>query len=165
MEINKELQQKVEVDSALIEDIVLDIVDKQTKELDAYVRKIQSVLETESEDLDLDELHRILIRLCSFSYFISSKQELLGIRQDISEAVRAERYNSVYMNLSVGTIAKKTAEAEEAVKEEAMIALIYSRSYKILKGKYDSTVRLCDAVKKIISSRIQTMQLTGRSDV
>lgn len=159
MDINKEIQQKVEADAQVIESIVVDIVEAQTKELDEYVRNIKKVLEMDSDDLTMDELNRIMIRLCSYAYFIVSKQELMGIRQDISEAIRAERYNEAYMNLTVGTVAKKTAEAESAVKEEVVIALIYSRAYKIMKGKYDSVNRLIDAVKKIVSSKIQAMQL------
>lgn len=164
MEINQEIQQKVEVDSQVIERIVIDVVEAQTKELDEYVQNIKKVLEMDSDDLTTDELNRIMIRLCSYAYFVASKQELMGIRQDISEAIRAERYNEAYMNLTVGTVAKKTAEAESAVKEEFIIALIYSRAYKIMKGKYDSVNRLIDAVKKILTSKIQTMQLIGKSD-
>ena len=160
MEINRDLQNKVENDSSMIENIVIDIVDSKTKELDNYVLKIKRVIE--NEDLTIEDLQRIMIRLCSYAYFISSAQELMGIRQDISEAIRIERYNNVYVNLTVGTVAKKTAEASEAVKEEAVIALIYSRVYKILKGKYDVTNRMIDAVKKIISAKIQSMQIGVR---
>lgn len=159
MNINKELQDKVEADSNVIESIVIDIVEKQTKEIDDYINKIRYVLEKEADDLTLEDLNRIMIRLCTYAYFLTSKQELIGIRQDISEAIRAEKYNDAYINMSVGTVAKKTATANEAVKEEALIALIYSRSYKILKGKYEVTNRMIDAIKKIISARIQTMQL------
>ena len=159
MTINKELKNKVEEDSVVIEGIVIDIVAKQTQEIDDYILKIKRVLEEDSEDLTLDDLNRIMIRLCSYAYFLTSKQELMGIRQDISEAIKAERYNTAYMNINVGTVAKKTAEANEAVKEEAVIALIYSRVYKILKGKYESTNRMIDAVKKVVSARLQTMQL------
>lgn len=165
MNINKELQDKVESDSSVIDSIVVDIVDKQTKELDDYINKIRHVLERDADNLTLEDLNRIMIRLCTYSYFLISKQELIGVRQDISEAIRAERYNDAYINLSVGTVAKKTATANEAVKEEAVIALIYNRAYKILKGKFDSTVRMVDAVKKIISARIQVMQLTQVADV
>ena len=159
MEVSKEIQQKVEADAQVIENIVIDIVEKQTKELDEYVRNIKRVLEADYDDLTMDELNRIMIKLCSYAYFIVSKQELMGIRQDISEAVRAERYNEAYMKISAGTVAKKTAEAESSVKEETVISLIYNRAYKIMKGKYDSVNRLVDAVKKIVSSRIQSMQL------
>lgn len=160
MEINRDLQNKVENDSSMIENIVIDIVDSKTKELDNYVLKIKRVIE--NEDLTIEDLQRIMIRLCSYAYFVSSAQELMGIRQDISEAIRIERYNNVYVNLTVGTVAKKTAEASEAVKEEAVIALIYNRVYKILKGKYDVTNRMIDAVKKIISAKIQSMQIGVR---
>lgn len=157
--VSEALQQKVEQDSQIVEEIVVEIVEAQTKELDEYVQNIKSVLEMDSDDLTMDELNRIMIRLCSYAYFVVTKQELMGIRQDISEAVRAERYNEAYMNISVGTIAKKTAEAESSVKEEAVIALIYSRAYKIMKGKYESVNRLIDVVKKIVSSRQQQMAL------
>lgn len=160
MEINRDLQNKVENDSNMIENIVIDIVDSKTKELDNYILKIKQIIEY--EDLTIEDLQRIMIRLCSYAYFVSSAQELMGIRQDISEALRIERYNNVYVNLTVGTVAKKTAEASEAVKEEAVIALIYNRVYKILKGKYDVTNRMIDAVKKIISAKIQSMQIGVR---
>ncbi len=160
MEINRDLQNKVENDSNMIENIVTDIVDSKTKELDNYILRIKQVIEY--EDLTIEDLQRIMIRLCSYAYFVSSAQELMGIRQDISEALRIERYNNVYVNLTVGTVAKKTAEASEAVKEEAVIALIYNRVYKILKGKYDVTNRMIDAVKKIISAKIQSMQIGVR---
>ena len=157
MRVNKELQDKVEQDSYVIGNIVIDIVTNKTKELDNYITKVKKVIE--EDDLTLDDLQRIMIRLCSYAYFITSEQELMGIRQDISEAIREERYNNVYVNLTVGTVAKKTAEASEAVKEETVVALIYNRAYKILKGKYEVTNRMIDAIKKIISARIQTLQL------
>ena len=100
-----------------------------------------------------------MIRLCSYAYFLTSKQELIGIRQDISKAIKSEKYNDEYMGLTVGTVAKKVAQAESAIKEEAVIALIYDRAYKILKGKNDSVNRMIDAVKKIISARIQLLQI------
>lgn len=159
MRVNKELMGRVENNSIEIENIVLNIVNKYTNTLDDYVTNIKNVLEADSDSITMDDLNKILIRLCSYAYFISSKQELMGIRQDIADAVKAEKYNETYMNVSVGTIAKKTAEATEAVKEEATIALIYNRAYKILKNKYDSVNRLIDSVKKIVSSRMALAQL------
>lgn len=165
MTLNRDIQNVVEKNSLELEVIVHKIVDKYTLELDEYMNKIRTVLEADSEELTLDDLQRIMIRLCSYSYFISSKQELVGIRQDISEAIKSEKFNDAYMNITSGTIAKKTAEANAMVKEEALVALVYTRAYKILKGKMDSTNRTVDAVKKIITARLQTMQLTGMAGV
>ena len=158
MKINKEIQERVEQNSFAVEEMVNQIVDKYTSELDRYVNKIKNVLES-GEELELNDLNQIMIRLCSYAYFLSSKQELIGIRKDISESIKDEKYNQVYMNLSVGTVANKTAKAEEESKEEAIVGLIYDRAYKIMKNKYDSTVRLVDATKKIISSRISVAEL------
>lgn len=158
MKINREIQERVEQNSFAVEEMVNQIVDKYTSELDKYVNKIKAVLES-GEELELNDLNQIMIRLCSYAYFLSSKQELIGIRKDISESIKDEKYNQVYMNLSVGTVANKTAKAEEESKEEAIVGLIYDRAYKIMKNKYDSTVRLVDATKKIISSRISVAEL------
>lgn len=159
---NETIQQNVENNSLYIENIVMSIADKYTKELDNYMRKIKVVLEADSDELTDEDLNRIMINLCSYAYFMCDKQELVGIRQDISEALRNEKYNNAYMG-SVGTVASKTAQAENTVKEEDVISLIYSRAYKILKSKYDSVNRYIDAVKKIISHRIQAMSLGAKS--
>ena len=64
---------------------------------------------------------------------------------------------------STGTVEFKKNQAESLVKEEDVVSLIYSRSYKMLKGKMDNTIRMSDAIKKIISNRIKVMELSLKS--
>lgn len=160
--MNKQLQDHVEAHSKIIEEMVTEIVSKYADDLDKYIYNIERVLNNPDEEIDDNDLNRIMIRLSTYAYFVGSKSELAAIRKDVSEMVRNEKYNNFFMNIS-GTVANKTAEATSQIHEEAVIAIIYDRVYKILKIKYDSTVRLIDTVKKIISMRIQQMQLGTRN--
>ena len=160
--MNKQLQDHVEAHSKIIEEMVTEIVSKYADDLDKYIYNIERVLNNPDEEIDDNDLNRIMIRLSTYAYFVGGKSELAAIRKDVSEMVRDEKYNNFFMNIS-GTVANKTAEATSQIHEEAVIATIYDRAYKILKIKYDSTVRLIDTVKKIISMRIQQMQLGTRN--
>lgn len=145
------------MDSKTIETIVKQIVDKEIGFIDEYINDIKKALD--EEDLSIEELNRILIRLCTFSYHISERQEMLGVRSDIADMLHKEVYNNNFLD-SVGTIAKKQSLAEESAKEEAVVSIIYNKAYKILKNKRDSIDKYSDAVKKIIHSKITEL---GRS--
>lgn len=158
MTIKKELQKQVEEDSAIIERIVQSIVSSYTRELDDYVDKIKTVLDDDTDGLTEHDLNQIMIKLCSYMYFIGSKQELLGIRADISSAIRDEKYNLAFMD-ATGTVASKESQAVNATREEYLIKIIYDRAYKIMKNKYSSIDKWIDAIKKIITQRVKFAEL------
>lgn len=162
MTIKKELQKQVEEDSAIIERIVQSIVSSYTRELDDYVDKIKTVLDDDTDGLTEHDLNQIMIKLCSYMYFIGSKQELLGIRADISSAIRDEKYNLAFMD-ATGTVASKESQAVNATREEYLIKIIYDRAYKIMKNKYSSIDKWIDAIKKIITQRVKFAELGVRT--
>lgn len=151
------IKEKVEEDSKPIEDIIKKIVDREIGFINEYIDNIKQALE--EGELSIDELNRILIRLCTFSFHIAERQEMLGVRSDIAEMLHKEVYNNNFLD-SVGTIAKKQSLAEEMAKEEAVVSLVYNKCYKILKQKRDSIDRFADAVKKVIHSKVTEL---GRS--
>lgn len=163
MKLNEAIKTQVESDSLVLEQIVNDIVSSYTKELDDYVDKIKAVLDDNTDELTEQDLNQIMIKLCSYMYFVSSKQELLGIKSDIAEALRDERYNTAFMN-ATGTVASKESQALSAIKEEEVIKIVYERAYKILKNKYNAIDKWIDAIKKILTMRIQLMNLGVKSN-
>lgn len=163
MKLNETIKSQVESDSLVLEQIVNDIVSSYTKELDDYVDKIKAVLDDNTDELTEQDLNQIMIKLCSYMYFISSKQELLGIKADIAEALRDEKYNTAFMN-ATGTVASKESQALSAIKEEDVIKIVYERAYKILKNKYNAIDKWIDAIKKILTMRIQLMNLGVKSN-
>ena len=158
MVVNEVTKATIEADSQILENIVNDIVNSYTKELDEYVNKIKSVLDDDTDGLTEHDLNQIMIKLCSYMYFIGSKQELLGIRADISDALRDEKYNLAFMS-ATGTVASKESQALNAIKEEEVIKVIYDRAYKIMKNKYAAVDKWIDAIKKILSMRIKLLEI------
>ena len=130
--------------------------------MDEYIEHIRKVLDAGTDDLSIEDLNRILIKITTYSYFLGTKQEYLGIRHDIADMIHMEKFNMSYIDATSGTVANKTAKAEEASKEEKTITIVFDRAYKILKMKNDAAIRMIDSIKKIVSSRLQEMQLAGR---
>lgn len=130
--------------------------------MDEYIEHIKKVLDTGVDDLSIEDLNRILIKITTYSYFLGTRQEYLGIRHDIADMVHMEKYNMTYIDTTSGTVANKTAKAEEASKDEKVISIVYDRAYKILKLKNDAAIRMIDSIKKIVSSRLTEMQLAQR---
>ena len=153
--MNTKLLEKVGEDSKSIEDIIKKIVDKEIGFINEYVDDINKALD--EDDLTVEQLNRILIRLCSFSYYIAERQEMLGVRSDIADMLHKEVYNNNFLD-SVGTIAKKQSLAEEMAKEEAVVSIVYNKAYKILKNRRDSIDKYSDAVKKVIQSKITELR-------
>lgn len=146
----------VDTESRPIENIISDIVSGETGKIDEYVDNIKKALD--EDDLSINELNRILIKLCSFSYYLAERQEMVGVRGDIAEAIHSEKYNNALLDAQ-GTVARKQSIAEEQSKEEQVISTIYNKAYKILKGKRDSIDKFSDAIKKIVTSKVKEMEL------
>lgn len=157
---NKDKQYMIEQDAKSIDAMVNQIVENSTKEIDEYIENIKRELDV--ADLSISELNRILIKLSMYYYYLAREQEMVGIRQDIAAIYEKEKYNLHFMG-AVGTVASKTSQAEEKTKEERVIALVWEKSYKILKNKYTSLGVFVDAVKKIITTKIKELELTARS--
>lgn len=151
MKVDNNILDKIERDSKYIENIVREISNKEIGFIDDYIEKIKISLD--EEDLSINELNTILIRLCSFYYFLVDKQESASIKGDIASMVRDEKYNSSFLE-SQGTIAKKQALAESNSMEENIVSKIYNSVYKTLKYKRESVSTLIDAIKKVISSKV-----------
>lgn len=153
---NKDKQYMIEQDAKSIDAMVNQIVENSTKEIDEYIENIKRELDI--ADLSISELNLILMKLCSYYYYLAREQEMVGVRQDIATIYEKEKYNLHFMG-AVGTVASKTSQAEEKTKEERVIALVWEKSYKILKNKSAAINSYIDSIKKIITGKIKEMEL------
>ena len=159
---NIEKAKIVENESLNIDALVNKILENEVKELDAYMNNLKRELNL--SDLSISELNLVLMKLCSYSYYLSTRQELIGVRQDIAAIYEKEKYNKSFNDLQ-GTVASKTSRAEELTQEEAIISLVWEKAYKAIKLRIDSLNRYIDAVKKITSTKIAEMQLTQKAGI
>lgn len=165
MNVNNTIVEHVEKDSSSLDSIIDKVVSESTGALEAYVDNIRKFLENGTEEVSLDDLNNMALRVASYLFFLSSHVEKVGLRSSIANIIRDEKYNKCYISIEKGTIADKQAQALEEVKEEELVNIIFDRAYKILKNRYSSAERLNDTLRKIISSKISEMELTRKVDV
>lgn len=151
---------RVEDNSRQIDEIVEGIINPYVKDLDRYVGFVRDCLaevETRPSDVELEDW---CMNLSTFIYFASGMCENLGIRDDIAKAVYKEVYNSSRSSIEKGTVADKDAQAALYSQQEAVISSAYTRAYKMVKSKVESAQELLSSCKKVLSHRMQEMELT-----
>ena len=156
----KQIKLHVEDNADRINEIVTDIINPYTMELDRYVGFIHEILKDAENPPTVVELEDFCLNLSTDIYFASGMQEQLGIRDDIAKAVYKEVYNTVRDTHAKGTIADKNALAELASQQEYLVNVCYARAYKTVKAKIEAAQELLASCKKIISRRIAELELT-----
>lgn len=151
---------RVEINSETIDNIVDDVVSKHCKPLDDYVKQIDDILKQGIEISD-EELDDFALNLPALIYFACDAQESLGIKEDVSRAIRNEIYNKA-RDKAEGTVADKDSIATLASQEEDLIVLIYQRSYKKIKCRIDAAYEMLNSVKKVMTRRIASYGITEK---
>ena len=155
------LQDRINNNSKLINDLTNKLVADYCKQLDEYVRFIQSILQDNQHPPTAEEFDDFIMNLPVLLYFCGEAQENLGIKQDVAKAVKQEKYNEIYKELQKGTISDKTSKAELAVQSEEVTRIIYSRAYSIVKAKLEAAYELLSSIKKVITRRISEQSLAN----
>lgn len=157
------LQERINNNSKLINDLTNKLVADYCKQLDDYVRFIQSILQDDKHPPTAQELDDFVMQLPVLLYFCGEAQENLGIKTDVAKAVKQEKYNEIYATIK-GTIADKTSASELQVQSETVAHIIYDRAYKIVKEKMNAAYELLSSVKKVISRRMNENTLANIDD-
>lgn len=155
-----DIQSDVEQNAEALDDIVFDIINPYCKDLDNYVKFIKDCLKDGENPPTTDELDDFCLNLSTYIYFAGGLCEQLGIRDDIAKAVYKEMYHSARAGQDKGTVADKDSLAELASQEEYIVSAAYTRAYKMMKAKVENAQELLSSAKKILSHRMQEMELT-----
>lgn len=158
--ISDKLLEKVESNSVKIEDVIKSITDEYSKELDDYVDFVKSVLSDDEKPPTDTELEDFCLNLSTMIYYTSVGCEMLGVRDDIAKSAYKEAYNIARDSIDKGTVADKNTQAELQASQERIVAIIYEKSYKILKAKTESANELLASTKKVLSSRVSANELS-----
>lgn len=156
---------KVEDNSMLIDKVVHDIINPYSKDLDAYVKFIRDCLMDGNHPPTNGELEDFCMNLATLIYFAGGMCEQLGIRDDISRALYKEAYNVARDSATHGTVADKNTEAELQSQHEQLTSICYTRAYKAMKAKVDAAQELLSSCKKVLSHRMQEIELTHLQNV
>ena len=156
----QQLQESVEADFSQLNDIILSIIKPFCEDLDEYVGFIKAILKDGEKSATNSELEDFCMNLSTYIYFAGGMCEQLGIKDDISKAIWKEVYNSKRQQADKGTIADKNSFAELASQQEFLTNVCYNRAYKIMKAKVENAQELLQSCKKVLSHRMQEMELT-----
>lgn len=150
----------VERNSGTINSLVEDIIRPYCKDLDNYVNFIGTCLRDGNNPPTNAELEDFCLNLSTYIYFAGGMCEQLGIRDDISKAVYKECYNTARASQDKGTVADKDSLAELYSQQEQITNICYNRAYKTMKAKVENAQELLSSCKKVLSHRMQEMELT-----
>ena len=147
-EIDKDsMNEVIDVSESNVEyftDIADKLLESYVSDLDILMKDLyRDCIKREASDM---ELERYLLELNNMLYFLSSKIEVVGIKDDLSKMASKEAYNAAYLRNRLKdseqrnktTVAELSALAEDASKYETVLNSLYSRVYKQLKAKYES---------------------------
>ena len=165
--MNTELENvknSVENNSSQIQEIVEGIIKPYCKDLDNYVDFIKSILADGENPPTSQELDDFCMNLSVYIYYASGMQEQLGIKDDIARAIYKEMYHSSRDSIDKGTVADKDSLAELASQQEYLVSVCYKRAYNIIKAKVSAAQEMLASVKKVISRRMQEVEITHIGD-
>lgn len=158
----KEIGKKKEEVSATtiqVNEMVDEIVKHYCEGTDELMAKIKDILFAENDnELSNAELDSIVLKIPVLVYFASAGQEYVGLQEDVAKFARQLEF-SKHFNQAAGTVADKTNYAETKANEEEVVRVVYSRAYKIIRGKMEMALELLQSAKKVISRRMGETQI------
>lgn len=161
--VQHELLDKVERNSTELDNIINEIIERYSGELDEYMQFVMGIVRNDEQPPTDAELDDFALRLSSLIYFTSVGAEQMGIRDDLSHSIYKEAYNTARALQKTGTVADKNTQAEIDATAERVVNIVYNKSYRILKAKVDSAQEVLSTVKKIISRRMSEYELSRMS--
>jgi len=161
-----EVVQTTETNEQYFTGISDKLVTEYTADLDGLMRDLyQDAIQKDASD---KELEKYLLELNNMLYFLGSKLETVGVKDDLSKLAAKESYNEAYLSNRMKdaehrnktTVAELTALAEDASKYETVLNSLYARVYKQIKFKMDAGYDMVNSLRKIISKRMQDQSLS-----
>lgn len=143
-----------------IDEIIRNIVDSKTAEVTDVIHKIRTWLKDETTELSDIEIDDILLQLPILLYDAMEEQEIVGMNLDLANQIYKEAQSQAY-NMARGTIADKNATADLKTRSQQLEKIIFDRSYKIIKQKFEMAIETLNSVKKVQASRQQKNNLVG----
>lgn len=146
-----------------MEDVIRSIVESKTKDISIIIHKIQMLLKDNTQELTDAEIDDILLQLPIVLYDSMEEQEIVGMQSDMANQVYKQAQSEAY-KMARGTISDKNAAADIQTRQEQLEKILFDRSYKIIKQKFEMALETLNAVKKVQSSRQQRYDLSKFSN-
>ena len=152
---------KVENTSKNIQEMVDEILGDSLKELDDYIALVRKIFIESPEIIDGD-LDKILLSIPTYTYYVLEIAQRLEMRKGISKEHASFAKNEAMLN-ATGTVADKTAKAENQTAEDRLVQIAYNTASALVKSKLDGAMAILDSAKKVQARKLAEMRLTGQA--
>lgn len=153
---------RVESLTAVVREMVKEIVDEACSDLDKYMSQIDEILCDKDNPVSDDELEDFTLNLPSLLYLVSSRREELKVKEDVAKAVYKDVYNRV-REKAQGTVADKDTAADLAAQSEAITVIVLQRAGSSIKTREDAAWEMLNSVKKVLTRRTVEIELTRQT--
>lgn len=162
----KDALQDVDNTYLIYEDITNKIIEEYVGDLDELMDDFNE--DAVKGDADDKTLEKYLFELGNKLYFLSSKLEQVGIKDDLSKMIYKEEYNFHYLanrekdseRKNKLTVSELTAIAETNSKQQQIVNNLYSRVYSQIKMRMTAGYDMVNSIRKIITRRMQDQNLS-----
>lgn len=154
--------ERVESLTAVVRDMVKNIVDEACKGLDEYMAQIDEILCDKDNPVSDDELEDFTLNLPSLLYLVSARREELKVKEDVAKAVHKDVYNRV-REKAQGTVADKDTAADLAAQSEAITVIVLQRAGSTIKTREEAAWEMLNSVKKVLTRRTVELELTRQT--
>ena len=158
----KSNNERVESLTAVVRDMVKNIVDEACQELDVYMSQIDEILRDSDNPVSDEELEDFTLNLPSLLYLVSSRREALKVKEDVAKAVHKDVYNRV-REKAQGTVADKDTSADLAAQSEAITVIVLQRAGSTIKTREEAAWEMLNSVKKVLTRRTVELELTRQT--
>ena len=152
---------KVENTSKNIQEMVDEILGDSLKELDDYIALVRKIFIESPEIIDVD-LDKILLSIPTYTYYVLEIAQRLEMRKGVSKEHASFAKNEAMLN-ATGTVADKTAKAENQTAEDRLVQIAYNTASALVKSKLDGAMAILDSAKKVQARKLAEMRLTGQA--
>lgn len=151
--------QKVETSSAQVEEMVQALLGTRLNALDQYMEQVRICFNNGDELLD-DALNKISLQLPTYLYDLVMFAQQLEMKKGVANETSKYAKNEALLN-ATGTVADKTAIAENSTIQDRINELAYKTASAIVQKKLDGVITMLDSVKKVRQAREKERSLTN----
>ena len=151
--------QKVENSTKQVDDMVKFILKDYLTELDGYINIVKSCFLSDKE-VSEEDLNKVLLQIPIYLYNLIPLVEEIEMQKSLSKEHSKYTKNDALLK-STGTVAEKTAKAENAGIEDRIAELAYETASSIIKSKIEGAMAIWDGAKKVQAQRSKEKALTN----
>lgn len=152
---------KVENSSVQVSEMVELILGDSLKEVDTYIDKVRNIFIENKEILDQD-LDKIVLQIPVYVYNLIVLAQQIEMKKGLSKEHAKYAQNEALLN-ATGTVADKTAKAENATVQDRITQIAYTTAASIVGKKVDGAMAILDSAKKVQQRRLAELKLTAQA--